>query len=122
MFLEFAYNMLNLNFVWIFDVIMNNLHYLFGFALLMYYFTDGKNAFRGFVILVFEIWAVLGWIDVFGWVGLVGGFLAINYIVKVALLTFIMDDPKLAPKLFWVNEIAAFTVWALYNFYAMGYI
>jgi len=122
MFLEFAYNMLNLNFSWLFELVMYNLHYLFGFVLLMYYFTEGKNTLRGFIVLIFEIWAVLGWIDIFGWIGLVGGFLALNYIVKVALLTFIMDDPKLAPKLYWVNEISAFTVWALYNFYAMGYI
>lgn len=119
MFFEFVDKLLSLDLVWLASLVFNNLHYLFAFGALMFFFFDRRvrSAIVAFVLFCFLAWAYMDLEATSGWLFFVGGFLMLNYIVKLAVLTFAQADPKLSKHLLIVNFFSFYVLWSIYNLY-----
>lgn len=120
MLIEFFYHLLALDIPWFFDLLFSNLHYLFIFVAIMFIFGSGKKVFAGTVALTLLFWVFTDVSNIFQWISFAGEFLFIYYAVKICVLAFAEDDPKLSSKLILVNEIGAYSVWIIYNLVMVG--
>ncbi|MEK6973596.1 MAG: hypothetical protein AABW72_06205 [archaeon] len=120
MLIEFLYHLMALDIAWIFGLIINNLQFLFIFIAIIFVFANGQKLIAGTIALILMLWILNDVGNIFQWATFVGGFLSIHYMVKIAVLAFAEDDPKLSSRLIWVNEISSYCVWIYYNFFMMG--
>lgn len=116
MFVEFMAHAFALDLDWIISLIMSNLHYLFAFAAVVYFFLEGKKVILGVIIISLLLWAVMDLGTVAGFVVFVGGFLIINYLTKLALLTFV-EDTTFKKWLIPVSTAQAYIVLLAYNYF-----
>lgn len=122
MFVEFMYHLLSLDLNWIIQFILLNLHWLFAFAAVMYFFTDGKKVISGIIVVVFVLWAMMDGARLMGWVFITGMFLLIFYVVKFFILKVAEETPQLQKKLIWINELSGYVTWISFNLWYMGVI
>ena len=119
MFFEFLAAVISLDVNWIAGLLFNNLHYLFFFAALAFFLwgpsTKKAVISTGLIILVCWIW--VDFQTVSGWTILVGGFLSLYYITKIAVLTFADDIPFLKKNLIIVTEIHGLALIIGYNLF-----
>lgn len=111
--------MVSFDFAWLSAVLFSNIHYLFAFAVLSFFFfgTSVKKIAVSAFLLVIVCWA---WVDFelfSGWVLFVGGFLSIYYITKIVVLTFADQMPQLKNHLVLVGELQFLTLLIIYNFF-----
>lgn len=121
MLIEAIYHLVNLEFDWFIQLVLLNLHLLFVFVGIIFFFANGKKVFSGTVALVLMLWVLNDVGSIFRWATFVGGFLSIHYIIKIGVLAFAEDDPRMSKKLIWVNEISSYIVWIAYNFFVVGF-
>lgn len=120
MLIEFLYHLMALDIAWILELIINNLQFLFIFIAIIFVFANGQKLIAGTITLILMLWILNDVGNIFQWATFVGGFLSIHYMVKIAVLAFAEDDPKLSSRLIWVNEISSYCVWIYYNFFMAG--
>ena len=99
------------------DVFMNNLFWVFAFAVMLHYFFDGKNLVYWFVFWSFLVWAILDWQDLTGIVFTAGGFPFLYYLSKLALLGFAESVPGLRKYMVVISTVTAYTLMLLYTFF-----
>lgn len=121
MLIEFLYHLVTLDFAWLMQLVLGNLHFLFIFVAIIFLFTNGKKVLVGAIALVLMLWILNDVGNIFKWATFVGGFLSIHYMIKIAVLAFAEDDEKMGSKLIWVNEISSYIVWIGYNFFVTGF-
>ncbi len=118
MFFEFLKAVITLDLDWFVWVFCNNLHYLFLLTALCFFFFGPKvkkTAVATFLVCLMAWY----WVDfelLSGWLLFVGGFLALYYITKIAVLTFANDIPVLKNNLVIVSEAQFLSILIIYNF------
>jgi len=119
MFFEFLQAVVTLDLNWLAWLFFANFHYLFAFIAVLFIFFDGKTKtiITGFVLFCGLSWAMVDFNMVSGWVLFVGTFLAINYIAKLAILTFAEADAGLSKHLLVINMVSFFAMWSIYNLF-----
>lgn len=120
MFFSFFYHLFSLDFAWILQLILLNLHWLLAFTVMMYFFTGGKGFVRATLVLIFNVWALLDFMNFLGWFGFVAGFLFLNYGMKLSLFAFLSETPQANRYAIAITEFAAFGIWAYYNLVIVG--
>ena len=122
MLFEFINAVLTLDFEWLAGLVFSNFHWLFAFAAMMFFFFEGKTklVIGNFFFFCILAWAFVDFETTSGWLFFVGGFLALNYLVKIASLTFAQADPKLSKHLLIVNFVAFYILWTIYNIFLVG--
>lgn len=113
---ETAYHLMQMDFVWVIQLFLNNLYWVFAFFALGFIFFDGKKSWKKFLVIAT---VPLIWEDftrVSGIVLFVMEFLAIYYVIQIATLKFAEDYPQIAGKLHWVEEVFAMGLVFVFNF------
>ena len=119
MFFDFLNAMLSLDFAWFVWLVQANVFFIFAFTAICFFFWNGetKKTIVGLFLLSVVAWT---WVDfemISGWVLFVGGFLAVYYITKVAVMTFAEDVPSLRNKLVIVSEVQFLVLVIIYNLF-----
>lgn len=119
MFFEFLNAVISLDLNWLAGLFFNNLHYLFAFAAVCFFFWEpsNKKLVIAFILISLDFWV---WADfeVFsGWGIFVGGFLSLYYISKIALLTFAHDIPQLKKYFVVISTIQALAALVIFNIF-----
>jgi len=119
MFFEFVTRLLSFDLAWLATLVMSNFHYLFAFGALLFIFFDNKlrKAIPAFFIFCILAWAFIDLQSTSGWLFFAGGFLLLNYIVKISTLVFAQSDPRLSKHLLVVNFFAFYALWVAYNMF-----
>lgn len=119
MFFEFLNAVISLDVNWLAWLFFANLHYLFLFVAVGFFFFGPKmrKAAISALLLAFSAWALVDFQNISGWAILVGGFLAIFYITKIAVLTFAEDVPYLKKHLVLVSELHFVSILIFYNLF-----
>jgi len=120
MFLEFLSHVLSLDIAWIINFIFSNFFWIFIFASLIYFFVGKKKFLLGFFVLIFNLWVLSDFAVIAGWVFLVGGFLALHYIGKLAIITVADESPGLKKYLIPINEFQGYATFILFNIFVVG--
>jgi len=118
-FFEFIQHLLSLDFIWLINVIIHNIPYLFAYSAAVYFFYQGKNFLRWFVIIVIYVWVAVEFVDIAGWVVLSAGFLSLNYLVRIGALTF-TDALGFGNRLPLLMAIMFVMTLAIYNIFILG--
>jgi len=121
MFFEFLNALLNFDIDWLAWILFANLHYLFLYAALLFILMDGKlkSAVPAFFFFCVVAWAFVDFQNISGWVFFVGGFLALSYVTRIAVLTYASADPKLFKYFIPLNFIVIYALWAAYNLFVV---
>ena len=117
MFLEFLTHLLALDFQWMIDIFMHNLHYFFAFAAMMFFFLSQKGSKFLLLAFVFAFWTWI-WIDfqtLTGWVLFGSAFLMLLYVTKIATITFAENVPEFKGRLMLVNTLSFIIVFIAFN-------
>jgi len=114
-FIEAVLNLATLNIGWFIDLIFGNLFWVFAFAALAAFFYSGKNWLLASIMLVLWIWLSVDTPAIWGLTVLVAGFLAFNYVSRVAVLTFASTIPALKGRLVLVNLTLFIVTLAIYH-------
>ena len=119
MFFEFLNAVISLDLNWLAGLLFNNFHYLFAFAAILFFFFEGrsKSIIVGFFVFCFLGWALTDFEMTSGWVYFAGGFLFVNYLLKIAVLTFSESVPELSKHLLVINFLAAYGLLIAYNLF-----
>ena len=117
MLVEFLVHLISLDFHWLIGLVMNNLHFLFIFFAISYFFFDGKNYILAMFLLILDVWLVADMEKVTGLLVFVGGFLTIFYITKLAIVTFAEDSEKLRKYLVPISTAQAYGAFIIYNYF-----
>ena len=104
-----------LDFGFFIEFFLANLFWFFTLYALIYFFVEGKKAFKCFVILVLNLWVLSDWTALSGGVFIVGGLLLVNYITKLSTLKIAEHNKYLKPRMILVNEFFAWGVFILFN-------
>lgn len=114
-FFEVISHAIALDFGFFIEFILANIFWLFALYAVIHFFVDGKKVLNCFVLLVLNLWILTDWSALGGGVFAVGGFLLINYIVKLSSLKIAEHNKYLKPRMIWVNEFFAWAVIILFN-------
>ncbi len=119
MFFEFLAAVISLDVNWLAGLLTSNFHYLFFFAAIGFFFwgPSTKKAIISTGLITLVCWIWVDFQTVSGWAILVGGFLSIYYITKLAVLTFADDVPFLKNNLIIVTEIHGIVLIIGYNLF-----
>ncbi len=119
MFFEFVQAVLTLNVNWLAWLISANWHYFFAFAACCFFFWNGnvKKAIVAFFLLSIVVWAAADFSTVSGWMWAVGGFFAIYYISKIAVMVFAESVPQLKRYLVVVSVVQFWVLFIIYNMF-----
>jgi len=105
-----------LNLAFFVDLILGNLFWLFAIYSIVHFFVGNRRSIWAFIVLTLDCWIISTWASMAGAVLFVGGFFLLNYISKLAVLRLSEGNKFLEPKLIWINETQAWTVFILFNF------
>ena len=119
MIFDFFNAIISLDAGWFVWMLQNNLVYLFAFIALCFFFWEKnlKKTIAATILLSIVAWAWVTFEMVSGWVLFVGGFLAVYYITKLAILIFAQDVPQLKNKLIIISEIQFLVLVVAYNLF-----
>lgn len=102
---------------WFISIIMGSFHYIFALVATIYIFFDGKHILKGFFWITIILWALADLGPIANLAVFVGGFLALLYLTKLALLT-ITEDSSVFQKYFVpISSIQAYVVLLIYNWF-----
>ena len=115
MFWIFFEKVVSLDVVWLVELIMNNLFWLFGFMAAAYYMSEGKNTFLGFIIISLLLMLSLQFLDVFQLLIYTAAGLALLYLARLSILIALEKTPGGSQyiPLGWV--VSWFVVLFIYN-------
>lgn len=115
-FIEALHALLNFDLAFFVDIFLNNLFWLFAFYVMVQIFFEGKNTLQWFLIWIIEIWIILDWEHLTGFVFTAGGFLVIYYITKIAFLAYAENIPALKKHLVLLSAVHAYSLIFFYTF------
>lgn len=95
MFWEFLSKLAALDISWLAGFLFANLFWVFAFGALAFWYYPKKNIFLGIIVISIFLWSFIDLTKSFGWVYLVSGFLALNYVSRIAVLAFTESYPAL---------------------------
>ena len=119
MFFEFLAAVISLDVNWLAGLLFSNLHYLFVFGAIGFFFWGNSVKKMAVIAVMFPI-LMWTWVDfeiLSGWIWAVPAFMAIYYISKIAVLTWAEDTPQLKSKLVIISEIQALALIAIFNLF-----
>ena len=114
MFMEFLTHLLALDVEWLATLLLVNLHWLFFFVALIYMFCGGKNILKGVFVVTMLSWLYIDFGNLMGISILVGGYLIMTYLGKLAVLAWAENSPGLQNKLIPISEIQGISVLVLF--------
>ena len=119
MFFEFLTALINLDLNWLVMLFFSNLHYLFLFAIICFFYwgPSTKKIVISMAIIIPTMWLWADFDSLSGWAIFIGSFLSIFYITKFAVLTFANDVPFLKENLIIINEIQGLGLLVFYNLF-----
>lgn len=116
MLFEFILRAVSLDIIWLAGLVMNNLFLLFAFASFTHIFF-GRRIIAGIVILSIYSWAWINFNVITGTVLLVSGFMMLNYMSRLAIVSFSENSsPWFKKKLVLVTSATGIIVFLVYNF------
>ena len=116
MLVEFLVHLFTLDIVWIVNLVLTNLHFLFVFFAISYFFFDGKNHILAMLLLILDVWLVADMEKVTGLVVFAGGFLTFLYITKLAIVVFAEDSKTLQKYIIPLSTAQAYGSFIIYNY------
>jgi len=119
LFFEFLNAVISLDLNWIAGLIAGNLHYLFAFAAVCFFFwgPSTKKLPIAFILLSLDFWLWADFEAFSGWGIYVGGFLSLYYISKIAVLAFFQDIPQLKKYFVVISTLQAITALVAFNLF-----
>ena len=118
LFFEFWARLFSLDLQWFVELAMENIFWVFFFALITFIYKDMKWSWKTFFIVIFWFWICIPFIgDYLGIVYLVGGFLFLNYASRLVILTFTETIPSLKGRLAMIMLLQFFAVLIFYNLF-----
>ncbi len=117
MFWEFLAGVVALDVHGLVSFLFSNLYWVFAFGALAFWYFPKKNIFAGIILISFFMWSFVDLTLVFGWVYLVAGFLALNYISRIAVLAFTESDEILRKHTLLIMVIQFYVTWIFYNLF-----
>ncbi len=99
------------------NIFMNNLLWIFVFYAMIYFFFDGKQTIKYFVVWSFLIWAIITWEELSGMAFSVASFLMIYYLSKLTLIKFIEDSPVFKKYIVLISTIQAYAMIIFFNYF-----
>ncbi|MFH1587443.1 MAG: hypothetical protein ABID38_06310 [Candidatus Diapherotrites archaeon] len=94
-----------------------NLMWVFIFATLAYYVVRKDLLILGIPIMAVYLWASVQWADAMGFVLLVGGFLSISYIIRIAVIGFAESVPALKSRVPLMLFLSFIVILFFYNIF-----
>lgn len=116
---EFLAKVLELDISFLLSFLHANLWWVFAFAACAFWYYPKKNIFVATAFISVFLWSFVDLTVSFGWVYLVGGFLAFNYISRVAVLAFTESDEILRKHTVLVMVIQFYITWVFYNIFVV---
>ncbi len=115
MLLDVLTHLVSLDIVWIIDLILGNILWLFLFYTAVHIATDGKKVVLGTIILFILAWALMDFELAASAILFAGGFLGIYYITKIAFLGFFEKMPGIGKNVILMSEIHFLATFILFN-------
>ena len=120
MLFEFLSHLISLDFGWIVNLLLTNLHWVFATVVLSYFFAEGKKVLALFFIFVFWVWAFFDFVPIIG-IGVIGGaFLGWYYVYRMSTVIFMESDKKLSKNLLSWMEISFWVFVIGYTVFTVG--
>ncbi len=117
MFLEIFVNVLSLNWFYVVNLVLANLHWLFAFMAASFFTRDGKNVLAGFVTIILYLAASGEFVETVGWSVYIASFLFLHFVVRVSLIIFAADMPKIKDNLLAVLIIQFIITVTIFNLF-----
>lgn len=119
MFFEFLQAVATLDLNWLAWLLFSNLHYLFLFGVLCFFFwgPSVRKAAIATIILSITAWIWYDFQTFSGWAWALPVFLGIYYITKVGVVAFAEDMPQLKKHLVLVQEIHFVGLFVVFNLF-----
>ncbi|MBU2100191.1 hypothetical protein KKG83_06875 [Candidatus Micrarchaeota archaeon] len=114
---EFIGHLLSLDLQWFVELAMNNLLWLFIFIAAAFVYNNMKWSAKHFFVGFFYLWLLIYFVPMLGWIYLVGGFLFLNYVSRIVVLTFFGNIPALKDSYPAIMVIQFFAVLVYYNLF-----
>ncbi len=119
MFFEFLQAVVTLDLNWLVSTVFNNLHWLFAFATVCFFFFGyGVRKLAITVsLLTLLLWA---WVDfelLGGWGIFIAEFLILYYISKIALLAFVEEVPSLRKHIVAISALQGILLIVFFNLF-----
>ena len=99
------------------NIFMGNLLWVFIFYVMVYFFLDGKQTIKYFIIWGFLIWAIITWEELSGMAFSVASFLLLFYLSKLTLLKFIEDSPVFKKYIVLISTVQAYAMIFFFNYF-----
>ena len=99
------------------EFFLANLMWVFIFATLAYYIVRKDLLILGVPIMAVYIWASIQWADALGFVLLVGGFLSVSYILRIAIIAFAESVPSLKSRVPLMLFLSFILILFVYNIF-----
>ena len=114
---QFLQHLLSLGIAWLLNLVLANLFWVFAFFATAYLVLEGKRTLYGFVALCGLIFVAIDFEAGSGLVIFGAGFLAFNYVTKIALLAFVENIPRFSKRLPLFEELHFLATLIIFNFF-----
>ena len=116
-FLEVFVHVLGFDWFWFVNYVLGNLQWFFAFFAAAFINRDGKNYLSGFLAIVLYLFASGEFVQTVGWSVYVASFLFLHFLVRVVLIIFAADLPKLKNNLLAVLVIQFVVTVTVFNLF-----
>jgi hypothetical protein len=121
MMLEFLRHLIELDFGWIVQFILNNLLWLFLFAALSHFLFEGKKFIRGIIVFSVVVWTWLDFTAFIGWEIYVAGYLCLYYVLDLVFLKLTETHTGgTAKSLIYTEEVLFIGSLVVFNLFLKG--
>ena len=117
---EFLIHLVTLDFPWVISFIMNNLFFVFAFAIVSYGFFGKGKIIKGALVLTLAIWSALDFTTLTGWTVVAGGFLGLMYLTRLLVASLVINFQSLRKYFVVIISLQFTVVWIYYNVVAVG--
>lgn len=114
-FFEAIMEILQLNLQFFTDLVTSQMLWVFGFAVLIYFFFD-KNRLYWYVLWAFLLWAILDWEHLTGMAFSGASFLLFYYVTKLSILAIAEKSPALKKYMIVISTLHAYTLIVIFTF------
>ncbi|VVB98901.1 Uncharacterised protein [uncultured archaeon] len=119
-FFEAVQALLNIDFQFFIDIVMNNLLWFFIFYALMHLFFDGKKVLYWFVLFCVLMWVAFDWEKLTGFAFTGASFLLVYYAAKLTGFILTETTPSLRKYGVLVSSLSFYVLVVLWAFFGGG--
>ena len=116
-FWELLARLIEFDIQWLISLVLHNFFWVFAFGAMAFYYYPKHNMTATALVIILFIWAFIDMTSVFGWLYLVAGFLAFNYISRFTVLTFTENDKILKNHTVVIMIILFWVTWVYFNIF-----